>query len=380
MTPDKYQEAWKAEAARMQVTIDADSLAKEVQRFERDFQSTIFWRDVREAGVSLVMIPIWLAMGAWLALPWTWYLMLPTLVWVAGFLVVDRRRHPQRASEPGEPLLFYVKESLAQVEHQIWLLRNVLWWYLLPFAIPMMAFFLQVAWGSSAGWWGFTLFAGLMGLSVLVIYWGVYRLNQRAVRAHLEPRRQDLLKLVSHLEQETSGEESSDVVDLVSALAGSSGTGGLSSSWAENWNLLVPSWREAAMVVVPTLVGGLLGAWYPLPEMGPVFFQSVVAAVIPFELALVWVWLRFRKRQKRLAAAEDGPTAGVDGRSSTIKAPARLPGAPAMLILVLTVVISILAILALYRFVSEAKRGNGIDVQDGQDVGLRVWWVADESV
>lgn len=38
-----------------------------------------------------------------------------------------RKRHPQRPSEPGEPLNFYAQEALTQVEHQIWLLRNVFW-------------------------------------------------------------------------------------------------------------------------------------------------------------------------------------------------------------------------------------------------------------
>lgn len=55
-------------------------------------------------------------------------------------MVVDRRRYPQRSSDPGEPLMVYVNESLSQVEHQIWLLRNVFWWYLLPPSILLMAF------------------------------------------------------------------------------------------------------------------------------------------------------------------------------------------------------------------------------------------------
>jgi hypothetical protein len=41
-------------------------------------------------------------------------------------------RHLQKPNEPDEPLLQCVKNSLTQMEDQIWLLRNVLWWYLLP--------------------------------------------------------------------------------------------------------------------------------------------------------------------------------------------------------------------------------------------------------
>ena len=141
MSLDKYQQAWKAEASQVQVTFDADLLSKEVQQSHDTFRSMIFWRDVREVGTSLVMIPIWFVMGIGMSLPWTWYLTVPALLWIAGFMLVDRRLHPQRPSDPGEPLLFYVKESLAQVEHQIWLLRNVFWWYLLPPSISIKAFF-----------------------------------------------------------------------------------------------------------------------------------------------------------------------------------------------------------------------------------------------
>ena len=55
-------------------------------------------------------------------------------------------RHKRKPSEPGDPLLESVKESLTQVEHQIWLLRNVFWWYLLPFTISILAFFAHVTW------------------------------------------------------------------------------------------------------------------------------------------------------------------------------------------------------------------------------------------
>ena len=48
---------------------------------------------------------------------------------------------------------------------------------------------------------------------------------------------------------------------------------------------MIPSWREAAVIILPTLVGAFCGLRFPIPKMGPVFFQSVVAAVIPFEIA-----------------------------------------------------------------------------------------------
>jgi|GEM_PF-200555 len=359
MNLDEYQKAWKANAGQMNVKIDVDSLSKEVQQSHGSFQSMIFWRDVREAGGSLLLIPIWFAIGIPLSLPWTWYLTVPALIWVAGFFVVDRRRHPQRPSEPGEPLLYYVKESLTQVEHQIWLLRNVFWWYLLPFCISIMAFFLHVAWISTRSWLAFATFAGTLSLFLFVVYRLTYWLNQRAVRVQLEPRRQDLLKLVESLERETNGdsndEENGDIMELVSSLNKRDEQS--SSDWANTWNRIVPSWWAAAIVVVPTLVGALCGLYSGLRlqvfEMGPTLFQAVVGAVIPFELALAWVWWRSYQKQKQTdesASKDNKPSAfasDVDIDDSTSEQPRVLPKAPAILIVVLAVFLGIMAIVAL---------------------------------
>ena len=146
MNPDTLKEAWCAQTAQTRLTIDADLLLKEVRRNERSFNAMIFWRDLREIGVSLVMVPVWFYLIARHSLPWTAYLMVPALLWVAGFMLVDRWRHQQRPAEKGEPLGQRVAGSLANVEHQIWLLRNVVWWYLLPPGLAILAFFAQIAW------------------------------------------------------------------------------------------------------------------------------------------------------------------------------------------------------------------------------------------
>ena len=132
MNPDPIKPAWQAQP---RPAIDAEQLLAEVRRDRQQFAATLFWRDVREVGLSLLMVPLWFYLGAALALPWTWYLMVPTLVWYAGFFLADRLRYPRRPPDSGQPLVRCVKESLAQVEHQVWLLRNVGWWGLLPFAV-----------------------------------------------------------------------------------------------------------------------------------------------------------------------------------------------------------------------------------------------------
>jgi hypothetical protein len=153
MDSDLYQQAWHAQSSQTRVTIDADLLLKEVQRSQRHFRATIFWRDFREVAVGLLMLPLWFYLGSSLSLPWTWYLVVPAIIWVAGFILMDRIRHKQKPGKPGDPLLECVQASLTQLEHQIWLLRNVFWWYLLPFTIAILAFFEQVAWLKHNGFW-----------------------------------------------------------------------------------------------------------------------------------------------------------------------------------------------------------------------------------
>ena len=132
---------------------------------------------------------------------------MPAIIWVAGFILVDRMRHQQKPSEPGEPLLESVKDSLTQVEHQIWLLRNVFWWYLLPFTISILAFFAHVTWLASKGWLDALGHAGLFVVFLFAVYYFIYYLNQRAVRSQLEPRRQELLTLLTSLGDETTSED-----------------------------------------------------------------------------------------------------------------------------------------------------------------------------
>ena len=340
MNLDKYQQAWKAEASQVKVTFDANLLSKEVWKSREDFRSLIFWRDVREVGTALMMIPIWIVLGCFGPVLWTWWLTVPVLLWIAGFMLVDRKRHPQTPSGPGEPLLFYVNESLTQVEHQIWLLRNVFWWYLLPPSVSIMAFFVHVAWDSSGSWWEFALVAGVFALGLVVVYGWIYRINQRAVRDQLDPRRQQLKKLVASLEGENGAADSGDIKELVSSLADADQNAGLSSNWAtwsENWNRIIPSWWMAALILVPTLAGAICGFCYPLDDAGPVFFQSVVAAVIPFEIMFFGRWYFTSRRYKRQ------PMKGAGGT--------RL-GAPAITVLVVLLVISAFAFAAIFSFMA----------------------------
>ena len=344
MSLDKLQQAWKAEASQLKVTFDADLLSIQVQQSQDEFRSLIFWRDVREIGGSLLMILVWFAMGIGLSLPWSWWLTVPALLWISGFMLVDRKRHPKTPSEPGQSLLFYAKVSLSQIDHQIWLLRNVFWWYLFPFAISLSAFFIHVFWNMTGTWWGTMLVAAPFGLLLYCLYRRIYRLNQEAVRHQLEPRQEHLQRIVTNLESDDGGDASEldDLVELVSSLSASDQDVGMNSAWStwsENWNRIVPSWGIVAMILVPTLTGAYCGYRFAFAQAGPVFFQSVVAAVIPFEIMFFGRWYLTAKRSKGQPLIRTGR--------------ARL-GTPAIFVLVSILIISALAVAAVVSFVATA--------------------------
>jgi hypothetical protein len=203
MNPDNLKQAWQAQSSPCRLTIDAELLLREVQRNQQHFTATIFWRDVREVGTAFLLTPIWIYMGIRLALPWTWYLSVPAILWIALFMLVDRMRHKRKPPEGGETLRDGVESSLAAVEHQIWLLRNVFWWYLLPVVLSCLAFFGQVAWLGRSDGWLTALAVGIVVLVAAMMVAGIYWLNQEAVRTYLEPRREELKALLGSLEGES---------------------------------------------------------------------------------------------------------------------------------------------------------------------------------
>ena len=203
MNPDNFKQAWQMQSSQTGLTIDGELLVKELRRNQEYFSAMIFWRDVREVVVSLLMVPLWFYLGVKLALPWTWYLTVPVLVWIAGYMLADRMRQKRQPPEPGEPLRQHVECSLAQIEHQIWLLRNVFWWNLLPLGLSILAFFGQIAWQLRSGGWLTALVVAGVAVIAGSIFAGVYRLNQNAVRTELMPRRQELETLLISLLDET---------------------------------------------------------------------------------------------------------------------------------------------------------------------------------
>ena len=199
MNFEDLQKSWQGQGTAPKITINADLLLKEVRRNFNQFRSTIFWRDFREIGVGAVMV-VYFARYGIRNHDWSQFLLAAAGLWVCAFMLIDRLK--QRRTQPSnqDPLKDCIQASLASVSHQIWLLKNVFWWYLLPLAgacfISMVRSDLHH--GLTGSKLAFSLLYNV--LFVGVINWGIYRLNQAAVGKSLRPRQQELEAMLASLE------------------------------------------------------------------------------------------------------------------------------------------------------------------------------------
>jgi phosphoglycerol transferase MdoB-like AlkP superfamily enzyme len=200
MNFEELQKAWQSQNPGATVTINTDLLLKEVRRNQHHFWMTIFWRDAREVGVAAFL--------TWLFLHWAirdreWslYLLSFSCFGVGLFMLVDRWLQRRKRPVTNDPLRSCIEASLLQVNHQTWLLKNVFWWYLLPLAAAIGISICAGIWRTRQA--GFSVMKGwvVFVLFGVLIYWGVYWLNQFAVKKYLEPRRQELESLLASLDK-----------------------------------------------------------------------------------------------------------------------------------------------------------------------------------
>ncbi len=217
MSPDELQNLWQQEGEETQVKIDKEWLLKMVRRQQEDFAGTIIWRDVREVGAALLTAAFFIYCGlksecVWGHSVWTLYLLSGTLLWVGCYLVVDRYRSRRRVPSESEPVTSFLENTLAEVDHQIWLLQNVFWWYLLPPLLGTICVFIQVYYQSAlvtqdpGGLWTLRSTFTAILIFTLVVDAGVYWLNQWCVRTDLMPRREEIKQLSARLATGANGD------------------------------------------------------------------------------------------------------------------------------------------------------------------------------
>jgi len=198
MTFDELRKTWQWQKNDTEIKVTSDILFREVQGNKKSFESTVFWRDVREVGAGIVLFG---GCGYSSITSKTWALFPLALsgLFIAVYMITDRIIQKRRSPVFGDRLIGCIESSLFQVEHQIWLLRNVFWWYLLPVLIGAMVITAQQAWewrDNSSLFWPHVIISTVIWT---FLTWGIYKLNQYAVRKYLQTRRQELAELLGCL-------------------------------------------------------------------------------------------------------------------------------------------------------------------------------------
>ena len=203
MTFDELQETWQSQKGDFRLTIDSNVLLKQIQRNKEYFESVVFWRDVREVSVAVILFFFFLYFGIKHSL-WPLSLLALLCLWVSVFMVADRIVQKRRQPRLSDSLFNCIKSSLAQINHQVWLLRNVLWWYLSPLGAGLLIWFsycglMVIMSESEEASLGYLLFILVCIVGTIFLYWGIYWLNQRAIRKELTPRKHELEELFNSL-------------------------------------------------------------------------------------------------------------------------------------------------------------------------------------
>jgi len=160
---------------------DPETLLHAVRTKNHRLTRQLFWRDTQEATTGLVLIPIFYFF-IYDGLSGAAYLIgmshLLLVLGVSSFFVFELLRRHQAVTKLDGPL----REQLAKMEQEVtrqrFLLRHVMWWYILPILAPILLVELAQAVAGTSAWWDFLI--GLVVFSILGV--ALNWINQRAAR------------------------------------------------------------------------------------------------------------------------------------------------------------------------------------------------------
>ncbi len=198
MSFEELQARWQAHDHEGQLNIDSDALLEEVRRNQRDFEKRLWRRDFCEVTAAALVTFVFGTLAV-LMDQWSLFLGAAGSLFVGIFLVFDRLKQRRQRSTVADSLPSAIDASLVQVQHQIWLLRNILWWYLLPLVPGPVAILAFTFWQSRGNGLADQLVIAFVGLICLLVFWCVYWINQREIARNLEPRRKELEELRASL-------------------------------------------------------------------------------------------------------------------------------------------------------------------------------------
>src|SRR5579871_1187205 len=121
MNFEELQKSWQSQDAGKTISINAEVLLNEVRRNQKHFHWIILRRDIIELAVAAFLVPLFTYWG-WKG-QWVSYLVAFGCLVVGAYFLVDRWQQRKKTPDLDGSLKDCAATSLAEVNHQIWLLK-----------------------------------------------------------------------------------------------------------------------------------------------------------------------------------------------------------------------------------------------------------------
>lgn len=186
-------------------TMDVEEQLAEAIKRARRFQTTLFWRNVREVAASILVAGVF----AYAALSQPTVAIFGSLfaaamaLSVGAFFLLDRLGRRSKTNRDVGSAKAELERSLEETVHQIRLLRNVAWWYLGPLALGALVFVVAVAVAAPVPAPVALVLVAAASVIIALVDFTIYKLNQRVVNAQLLPQRDEIVRLLDQWREET---------------------------------------------------------------------------------------------------------------------------------------------------------------------------------
>ena len=221
MMLEELETEWRAANEAAATSEQREQLIAATRRGVNRLWAQIFRRDLTET-IAAVFVMIFFGRYMFVANPVVRVSAWCLVLWALEIVFkMHRTRTAKKPASPDAPVREFCRIELDRLDRQIQLLRGVLWWYIAPCLVGVNAFFIGHA--------GFGIASAVYGIVTLLLGWGIFRANMRAVATQLAPCRNELASLLSQLDD---AEDSLESDPLSVDAAGASETGLLPSKEA----------------------------------------------------------------------------------------------------------------------------------------------------
>jgi L-asparagine transporter-like permease len=204
MNPEELKNIWSQQNAPSAGTVRLTpehvwQLADQNARFKRK----IFWQDVH-GWLGTIFIAVIFLYAAFLYDRVHWLMVAAAIIACLPMTYVAWRRLKRPAPTTTATLTDHLRDSIVSVQHELDLLRSLVWWYIGPFALSGAIALVDVWLTARVRPERRVLFFSLLLIWVLVtatfFFWD-WKMKQRAARKHLEPRLRQLEEALAELER-----------------------------------------------------------------------------------------------------------------------------------------------------------------------------------